>query len=103
MKNSSRIIVVVLACLPLGACKLLRGNCHKPGVYASAQSVRPLKVPAGLDAPDTRAALRVPELNEPERVRGPGEPCLDEPPRYVAPKPSGPPPAAKPAPAKSPD
>ena len=39
-------------------------ECNKPGTYTSAQSIPPLKTPPGLDAPDTHAALKIPELNE---------------------------------------
>ena len=79
-------LLLVIAALPLAGCKLLGGDCHKPGVYTEADSIPPLKVPPGLDAPDTRAALKVPDLTEPQRARGPNEPCLDEPPRYTEPK-----------------
>ena len=46
----------------------------------------PLQAPAGLEAPDTRNALKVPPLNTPERVRGKDEPCLDIPPPFASPK-----------------
>ena len=36
----------------------------------------------GLDAPDTRNAIKVPPLNEPERPRVPGDPCLSQPPSF---------------------
>jgi 2-oxoglutarate decarboxylase len=81
----------------LSGCGRFSGsNCNKPQMYAQAQSVPALKVPAGLDAPDTRAALRIPELNEPEAPRGAGDPCLEMPPPYSAP---AAPAAARPAPA----
>ena len=44
----------------------------------------PLQAPPGLDAPDTRNALKVPPLNTPERVRGKDEPCLDAPPPFAS-------------------
>jgi uncharacterized lipoprotein len=65
--------------------------CKGPEGYADASSIAPLKVPAGLESPDTRAALRIPELSTPEpppRTRGQG--CLDEPPPYVIAKPKEP-------------
>jgi hypothetical protein len=46
----------------------------------------PLQAPPGLEAPDTRNALRVPPLNTPERTRGKDEPCLSAPPPYATPK-----------------
>jgi uncharacterized lipoprotein len=68
------------------------GGCDKPREYTNSESIPPLQVPAGMDLPNTRGAMRVPELDTPERVRGPGEPCLDQPPLYA-------PPAATPPPA----
>lgn len=50
--------------------------------YVGAQEMPPLKAPEGLDAPNTRNALKVPPLNTPERVRGRDEPCLDTPPPF---------------------
>jgi uncharacterized lipoprotein len=63
-------------------------TCHKPQPYMQATSVAPLIIPAGLDAPDTTNALRLPRLNEPAPPPRKGhEPCLDEPPPYKVPKP----------------
>lgn len=63
-------------------------SCHKKQVYQAATSVAPLKVPAGLDAPDTTNALHLPQLNEPEPPPRKGQqPCLDEPPPFKVPKP----------------
>jgi uncharacterized lipoprotein len=60
--------------------------CNKPQMYVSAQSVAPLKVPAGIDAPDTRSALKIPPLNEPAPPpRKPTDQCLDVPPLFGAP------------------
>jgi len=58
-------------------------------------------VPPGLDAPNTRNALKVPPLNTPERVRGKDEPCLDIPPPFSSQKAAAPKGAA-PAPAEPP-
>jgi uncharacterized lipoprotein len=69
--------------------------------YVGAQEVPPLKAPPGLEAPNTRNALKVPPLNTPERVRGRDEPCLDAPPPYSTAKPvpaAPPPPQAPPGP-----
>lgn len=86
MKRSHRLFALA-ALVPLAGCGALRGNCHEPGAYTKATSIPPLSIPAGLEAPDTRAALRIPEIQEPERVRGPTEPCLESPPKLSAPKP----------------
>ena len=79
--RSAGLGLVVLA--TLAGCRSLSENaCNKPQVYAQAESVQPLRIPAGLDAPNTRGALRIPELSEPEAPRKLTDPCLDEPPRY---------------------
>ncbi len=39
-----------------------------------------LKMPVGLDGPDTKQALEIPALNEPEVPRDPQGACLEEPP-----------------------
>lgn len=70
------------ALLLLGGCKGLVGSCHDSQAYASAQSLPPLHIPVGLDGPDTRNAVRIPELNEPVAPRGKKDPCLEEPPKY---------------------
>ena len=73
-----------LLLLPLGGCRALGANaCHAPQPYASARSVAPLRIPPGLDSPDTSNALRIPTLNEPAPPPRKGrEPCLDEPPPF---------------------
>jgi hypothetical protein len=57
-------------------------SCNKPQLYEQAQGVAPLRVPAGLDAPNTRGALKIPELHEPEAPRQLTDACRDEPPKY---------------------
>ena len=81
-------LVFGLACLALlGGCSWFSSkSCHKPQVYEEAKSVPPLRIPVGLDGIDTRGALKIPELNEPEPPRPAADaPCLDEPPALVAP------------------
>ena len=63
--------------------------------YVSAKEMPPLKAPDGLEAPDTRNALKVPPLSAPERLRGRDEPCLDSPPPFTTDKTA---PAAEPQP-----
>jgi uncharacterized lipoprotein len=82
---NSRVFVVVLlvsSMALLGGCKRVfgLGNCNKPQAYARAEELPPLKIPVGLDGLDTRAALRIPELTEPEAPRAADAPCLEEPP-----------------------
>jgi uncharacterized lipoprotein len=71
----------------LGSCSWFSSkSCHKAQVYEEAKSVPPLRIPVGLDGIDTRGALKIPDLKEPE-APPPAEdaPCLDEPPALVAP------------------
>ncbi len=82
----------VVTLLALGGCGLFRGSsCLKPGPYAKAQEVAPLKIPEELDGPDTRGALRIPPLTEPEAPRAASDnTCLDQPPKISAPAPAAP-------------
>ena len=90
LARSGLVIGIVL----LGGCHPLRalrgdGSCKKPGLYGEAQTVPPLKIPPGLQAPDTAQALRVPDLNQPAPPpRSKNDPCLDAPPSYSVPKPA---------------
>ena len=77
---------VGLAALALAGCSWMHRNrvssCREDTVVIEARNLPPLKVPPGLDAPDTRNAIKVPELAEPERARSAHEPCLSRPPSY---------------------
>ena len=82
-----RILTVgalAIACAALGACRSGPARCAKPGVYAEAESIPPLRIPTGLQAPDTRGALRIPELSDttPQPLPA-GSACLEQPPRYA--------------------
>ena len=86
MKAAWRILLLV-ALVCASGCHIIRAidekACHDPQPYMKSQSVPPLTVPAGLDAPDTTNALRLPPLKEPAPPpRGRKEPCLDEPPPF---------------------
>lgn len=89
-----RLVPALATLTLLSGCGVFRSNCHEPGAYTTAKSIPPLVIPPGLEAPDTRGALRIPELQEPERVRGPGDPCLESPPKIITPKPPVPKPQA---------
>ncbi len=72
----------IAAALPLCGCGLLpdaRSGCDEARPYQSAVDGAPLRVPAGSDLPDTRNALKIPELKTPELPREPGT-CLEHPP-----------------------
>jgi uncharacterized lipoprotein len=69
--------------------------------YAGAREMPPLQAPPGLEAPNTRNALKVPPLKTPERIRGKDEPCLDIPPPFASQK-SASPKTTAPAPTEAP-
>lgn len=78
-----RRLWLVLPLLALCGCKaMLPGveDCAAPRPFDSAREVPPLRVPDGLDLPNTRNALRIPEVAAPERP--PSDRCLDYPPRF---------------------
>ena len=88
-----RGIVLVLLLLPLASGCLFRSAsakaCHSPQPYQKAKTVPPLKIPAGLDPPDTTNALRLPALSEPAPPPRKGsQPCLDEPPPFKVTQPA---------------
>jgi uncharacterized lipoprotein len=89
-----RLIVVSMFVLPfaLAGCKLMRpesSTCHERQAYESAGSVAPLHAPEGLAQPNTRNALKIPDLpaDVAPRVRGKHDPCLDEPPSFYPDRP----------------
>jgi hypothetical protein len=74
-------------CHPLQALRNVGGSCHDVKPYMKAGSVASLKIPPGLDTPDTASALHIPVLNAPEPPpRKRDDPCLDEPPPFKVPK-----------------
>jgi uncharacterized lipoprotein len=81
------LIGVLAALTGLTGCHSLGGSCRDPKPYMKAGSVAPLKIPPGLDPPDTATALHIPALNAPEPPpRKKTDPCLDEPPPFKVPK-----------------
>jgi uncharacterized lipoprotein len=80
--------------LALGGCNTIHhlthdNTCNKPQPYMAARSIAPLKIPGGLDAPDTSHALDVPKLDTPAPPpRGPKDPCLSAPPSFNVPQPN---------------
>jgi uncharacterized lipoprotein len=65
-------------------------DCHKRQDYQHARQLPPIKVPPGLDAPNTQSALSIPPVDEAPPAPGPHDPCLDLPPKYKpAPPPKG--------------
>jgi uncharacterized lipoprotein len=87
MRNAVIVLSSVLALSALSGCGKRMATCRQDNKdYVGAPELPPLKAPPGLEAPNTRNALKVPALNTPERVRGRDEPCLDAPPPYSTPK-----------------
>jgi uncharacterized lipoprotein len=86
MRIAVVLISAVLATSLLAGCKSGKVSCRQTNKdYAGAKEMPPLKAPEGLEAPDTRNSLKVPDLNTPERVRGRDEACLDMPPPFTTP------------------
>ena len=80
-----RILVVIAASTLLSGCHLfskLNPDCHSAQEYQHALSAAPLKVPAGLDSPNTAGALVIPPVSDAPPPPGPHYQCLDIPPRY---------------------
>jgi uncharacterized lipoprotein len=65
--------------------------CKEPVGYSQAIEGTNLHIPAGLEAPDTRNALRIPDLATPAPpARTKDQGCLDSPPNYTIVKPKEP-------------
>jgi uncharacterized lipoprotein len=99
MLNGLRNVVVLAAAgAALSGCHTLRAftqSCPEDrGAYTKAANIPPIRVPVGIDPPDTKSALQLPALNEPAEPTGTKGPCLDEPPRFTDPRAARPPPAA---------
>ena len=72
------------AILPLAGCGLLPdaySGCNEARPYQAAKEAEPLRVPAGADLPDTRNALKIPDVKTPEVPLEEGT-CLDHPPPF---------------------
>ncbi len=77
--------MLIAAATLLSGCHLfskLTPDCHSPQEYRRAAQVPPLKVPAGLDSPNTQGALVIPTVEVTPPPPGPKDACLDIPPRY---------------------
>ncbi len=90
MRNRmNRLVILVSAWLPLAGCGLLPdaySGCDKIRPYQAAEQMAPLEVPAGADLPDTRAALKIPEIKAPQVPADSGK-CLEHPPSYGSTRP----------------
>jgi uncharacterized lipoprotein len=91
MTSRFAALSIIAVLLTLQGCRAIVGSCHDPQTYQQAQTARPLQIPAGLEGPETRNALVIPELKEPAPPpRKEGDACLDEPPSYRTAKPTPP-------------
>jgi uncharacterized lipoprotein len=80
-----RVFVFIAASALLSGCHMfssLKDDCHAKQDYQQARSAPPLKVPAGLDAPNTAGALVIPAVGDAPPQPGPKDMCFDVPPRY---------------------
>jgi uncharacterized lipoprotein len=80
-----RILMLVGVSALMSGCHLfgkLNPDCHTPQEYQHALSAPPLKVPAGLDSPNTTGALVIPAVTDAPPPPGPHDSCFDVPPRY---------------------
>ncbi len=65
----------------MSGCHLLRPHCGGYEEYRTAEVIAPLRVPEGMQAPESKEALRIPPA-------APGAPlaskdaCLEKPPQY---------------------
>ena len=81
-----RVLMLTAAAALTSGCHLfgkLTPDCHHPQEYQRAGQVAPLKVPAGLDSPNTQGAMIIPAVALAPPPPGPKDACLDVPPRYV--------------------
>jgi uncharacterized lipoprotein len=95
MNSGMRIVWFAVASCALSACHFGSptkfGECRESNAYLSAGSLPALKVPTGMDAPDTTNLLKLPVLSGPAPPPRPSSaPCLDTPPSYkvATPKPA---------------
>jgi uncharacterized lipoprotein len=80
-----RTLMIIAAVILLNGCFFHRvADCHRPQEYQRAAQLPPLKVPAGLDTPNTQGALVIPTVELAPPPPGPHDACLDTPPRYKA-------------------
>ncbi|GAC1329178.1 MAG: hypothetical protein NVS1B6_06270 [Steroidobacteraceae bacterium] len=81
-----RVLSIVAGAALASGCSLfgkLTPDCHTPQEYQRAGQVPALKVPAGLDSPNTQGAMAIPAVALAPPSPGPKDACLDLPPRYL--------------------
>ena len=84
----------------------LNPDCHVHQEYQDARQLELLKVPEGLDSPNTQGSLAIPTVEVAPPPPGPKDACLDVPPKFKpapankAGLPADAPPPSKPAPSQ---
>src|ERR1700675_3071636 len=81
-----RVLMLIAAAALTTGCHLfskLTPDCHTAQEYQRAGQVAPLKVPAGLDSPNTQGAMVIPAVALAPPPPGKKDTCLDVPPRYL--------------------
>jgi uncharacterized lipoprotein len=79
------LIAVIAVSAVMSGCHVfssLNPDCHTSQEYQHALSAPPLKVPAGMDSPNTAGALVIPAVGDAPPQPGPKDACYDVPPRY---------------------
>jgi opacity protein-like surface antigen len=82
-----RVLLLAAAGTALCGCGLfnkLQTDCHSTQDYQHAVSAPALKVPGGMDSPNTAGALAIPNVEVAPPAPGPHDACYDVPPRYKA-------------------
>jgi opacity protein-like surface antigen len=85
--NFDRVLVLAAASTLLCGCNMfskLQPDCHAAQEYQHALSAPALKVPGGLDSPNTAGSLVIPNVELAPPAPGPKDNCYDVPPRYKA-------------------
>ncbi len=79
-----RVLMLVAAAALMSGCHMFssKSDCRSQQEYQRAAQVPPLKVPSGLDTPNTQGALVIPTVDLAPPPPGPKDACLDVPPRY---------------------
>jgi uncharacterized lipoprotein len=79
-----RVILMIVVVTLMSGCHMFRkvAACHRPQEYQRAAQLAPLKVPPGLDTPNTQGALVIPTVDLAPPPPGAHDACLDAPPRY---------------------
>jgi uncharacterized lipoprotein len=82
--SRDRAILMIAAATLMSGCHMFSrvSDCHRPQEYQRAAQVALLKVPPGLDTPNTQGALAIPTVQLAPPPPGPHDACLDAPPRY---------------------